>query len=137
MVLLISTFNLIFLHDQKMMCPYLAQAKELPLASPCHPPSPQMTWYAKNLPQHLIMGMYTHIILTSLSVCLLCEPEILVAHKLYWMRTNIQWYATSTYRFQKRSAYILHHKTKNSPRKQSMCMHILSVHTYIRLKMGW
>ena len=69
MVLLTSTFDFMFLLAQNMTCPYLAQAKELLLASSCHPPSPQMAWYAQKLPQHLIMGIYTYIIVTRF-VCL-------------------------------------------------------------------
>ena len=88
MVSLTSTFNSMFLLAQKVTCPYLAQVKELLLASFCHPPSPQMTWYANNLPQHLIMGIYTHNILISL-MFEGTQHEILVAHKLYWMHTNI------------------------------------------------
>ena len=122
MVPLTSTFGLIFLLAQKMTYPYLAHAKELPIASSCHPPSPQMAWYIPSLPQYPIMGIYTYIIFTNVSVWLLrtgtCCTQVLLE-----MRTNIQWYSTSTYTLQKRSAFILYHKVMNQfPRKPTMCI---------------
>ena len=68
MVPLTSTFNFVFLLAQKMTCPYLAHAKELPFASSSHTPFPQVTWYTPSVPQHPIMG-HGHICIYNLYKC--------------------------------------------------------------------
>ena len=61
-----------------------------------------------------------------------------VAHKLYWTYTNILWHSISAYRLLTRSAYIVYHKVMDKfPIKPKMCVHILSVHAYFRVKTGW
>ena len=64
-------FDLMFLLSKKTTSPYLAQVKELLLASSCCPPSLQMTWYAQALPLHPTMSICRYIIFLSVSVWLL------------------------------------------------------------------
>ena len=139
MVLLTSTFDFMFLLAQKMTCPYSAQTKELLLASSCHPPSPQMAWYAQNLPQHLIMGiLYTHITvirfvcLTAMNMKYLwhtsCTGYVQIYNDIQQVHTG---YKREVHSFDITKSWI------NFPRQQKICIYMLSVHTYLRVKTGW
>ena len=115
--------TLFVLLAHKMTCPYLVQAKELLLTNNC--------------PQHLKMGMYTHIIFISLSVWLLwtwhtCCAHILLDGYEYKMIFNkcIQITKENCIHFISQSHDVF-------PERRNICIHILSVHRYLRANMGW
>ena len=72
-----------------MIFPHSAQAKELSFASDCHPPSPQMTCYAKNAsitPNHghvYTFTIYKFVCLTTMNMKYLLRKSCTGCVRIY------------------------------------------------------
>ena len=137
MVLLTSTFDFIFLLVQKSTCTYSAQqAKQLILASSCCPPSPpndMVCQKSSTTPNHghiYTYYIYKFICLTAMNMKYLLRTSCTEYVQIY---NDIQPVHTG-YKREVHSFYITKYWI-NFPREPKMCIQILSVHTYSRVKM--